>query len=641
MRYRMTLAAALVKWAEFDENDDADAQIAGLVEQAEGDLSALNDDKLAALRSALADVYAAARPNASTNEAVEQLTRLAAAINAIDSDVDRRTAEAAAREEALAALDAQVAPEGDETEPSGDEGEPEGDLSAQVEDSEPVETPEERTVASVNPVSLTGLGAFRNAPGANPENVPAAGGLSRLTAGAALLNVDPNAAGGYSSIERLGEGIHRLADSLRVSAPTQRKHYIGTIATRTGPGERIVDMRDYGGSHAESSQAALDEATSRALASRNDLARARQEGDARLTASGGMCAVAQPDYAVTLIGEEGTQFVQTLPTVTGSRAIEYYPWLEVDLHNATRREAPFANDTDPFDATGRVTEAQDAAGYVSQGGPTPDKDCLHIDCISPKTCTLEATFRCVTIGNFMANAFPELVEAFDRYTRIGFDQARDARAQAKILGDANAKIVEGDSVFGAAVDVLGRIRYLARTIRSTRGNSTLPIDVYLPDFAGDLLAQDIATSMFNTSGLSVTAVQALGILGAVENIHVMIYRTTWGTTSDGSPTVLPKQLAGPIGDWPTQIRIAMWPTGTVFHQQGWELSFGLRETLRGTNDFGTFYELAEATCTRGSDIYFLDQGICVNGARGAAAATGCGAQAIVDDGDGGGGGGNP
>ena len=68
----------------------------------------------------------------------------------------------------------------------------------------------------------------------------------------------------------------------------------------------------------------------------------------------------------------------------------------------------------------------------------------------------------------------------------------------------------------------------------------------------------------------------------------------------------------------------MWPTGTVFHQQGWELSFGLRETLKGTNDFGTFYELAEATCTRGSDIYFLDQTICVNGARGAGVAVTCG-----------------
>ena len=88
--------------------------------------------------------------------------------------------------------------------------------------------------------------------------------------------------------------------------------------------------------------------------------------------------------------------------------------------------------------------------------------------------------------------------------------------------------------------------------------------------------------------------------------------------------MLPKQLAGPIGDWPSQIRIAMWPTGTVFHQQGWELSFGLRETLKGTNDFGTFYELAEATCTRGSDIYFLDQTICVNGARGAGVAVTCG-----------------
>lgn len=660
MRFAPFLTASL-RAAQFDGQDGEDnlTDYTELVERAEGDLGEANltDEQLSQLQADLEAAYDDVRPNATSAADVEALTRMMNALEGVRAEGTRREDAATARQEELAALDAVRAStdddagdgdgsdgegdgdgdgseddenadgdadggEGDGSTGAGAEGEGEGDAEGAADRlaASSGGTPPPRPAARPSLRGMRGSGRRHTPPARGEGGGQGGAGIdpaSRMTASAAVGRLMPSLAGGdtFGDQETLGEAISTVFNSLaRVPEPNPNaRHYIGTIPMRQeGPRFAAADQFD-------SVDDAIDGAVARLVASRRE--------NARLVASGGECAVPEPDYSITLVGDEGTDFVQQLPTVTGKRPISFYPWVEVDMTSAANRRGQFSpangdddNDApDPFDATGHVTAEADAAGYVSSNpaGPTPDKDCLHMTCMDPKELGLGASYKCTTVGNFQAEAFPEFVAMFEKYARIGFDDARDRRAQSIILDDDNTKIVTGEADFGAAVELLAKIRRLAAGIRSVRRARNLPIDVFIPEFAADMVAQDIATTMFGgLESLRITAQQAIAILGVTENIFVNTYRASWGTTSGGSPTILPKQGAGALLDWPEEIRIGVWPTGGVFQKTGWQIAFGLKEVGMATNDASAFMELAENTGTRSSDLYILDVEMPVNGVRG-------------------------
>lgn len=647
------------------EGDDAAAaaELVRLVEQAEADLSSLtaefDDDgnlvggELFELRQGLVTAYDETRPNVQTREELAALQRVQAAIATVDARAEVVLQEAIDLAAELAALDAAVHGDGDD-EGEGDEGSGEGDGSGEGEGTEGGEGGEGASAESGQEPQPAGAGAQAAADTAPPASAPADGTqpvaassapvpapslrqlrrsrpggeapaaasgtqvaqMRRIVAKAGLQGVSSGNA--FPSIDALGAELSSLAAAVQVDQPTGRKHYVGTIPIHTGEGSRIVLASEH---------ANLDDEGLIDLAVRRNR-ELRTAQFATMQASGGPCAPAVQDYSITLVGDRGTPFVESLPSIVSNRPIAYYPWVEFDM-----ADTPLAT------GIGFVTQAQDTAGYggtnprtgqvtaIPEGG-VKFKDSVRIDCPQPRTCGMEMVYKNVVVGRFIAQAFPEYVRVFDEFTGIYFDVARDERAMGKILAAAKT-ITAGPATFGSTRDLLGRLRQLAAHIRSARHAPNLALEVRIPEWAKYRLANDIAFSFAQgVENLRITPDQALGLLGATEGIMVDTYNVSAGTTTNGSPTVLPLPTDGnPLPEFPNEVRVLAWADGAVFRREGGEVSFGLQEVGYESNDFSTFYEAEENTCTRGSDIYALDVELCDSGLIGGSVVKTCGLEA--------------
>jgi hypothetical protein len=644
-----------------DETDEFAANLVRMVEQAEGDLASLTPEELTELHTNLTDGYREARGAVETDEQVEALRAVAAAILAVKAEKDGREAAAAAdaeaaaqadadRAAALAALDADVEAtlaadeDGDEdgSEIGDDDGDDGSDADSEEEDGNEDESDDDtddgdaeaaarqqasarRTRSSSGAAPLGALRTLQRGQAPAGSQQPAEGALAaRIVAGAGVGG-DFRAGHVYKDAEELGVALSRLRTDLQVDAPTLRKHVVGRIPINTGG--HAVMAKDFAG---RPDVDMIEEATKAARKARLErAAELEKAGPTRKVASGGICAPAQPDYSIMVVGDRGTPFVDSLPTVVAERPLSYFPWLEVSMNDAAGSR-PGAR---PDKGIGVVTAAQDAAGYggTNFAGVTTSipvgghayKDCVKIDCPEPVDSVPEAIFKCVTIGNFQALTFREYVAAFEETTGIYFDIYRDERSIAKVV--AAAKKVHGSAnTFGTARDVLTKLRRLRAHIVGDRHAPGMTLDVRVPWFAADMIANDLAVSYANGSdNLRITPAQALAILAAEDGIMLGTYDVSAGTTLGGSPTVLPKQAAGDLNDWPAEIRMLVWAEGSVFRSSYGELAFGLRETGMQTNDYSTFEEVFEQTSIRGSDVYTLDLAVCENGAQGAAVAVTC------------------
>lgn len=630
---RPTFGRSPQRLGEFEEQAETD--LPALVERAEGDLDGLSPDELEQLRTELATAYREARAAVETDEQVEALRTVAAAISRIDGEVETRAAAAEEREAALAALDAQVGSgEAEGEEGSGEDGSSEGEDEQSPEGSEGEEgsgegsgeqAPEPATAgaaqASAPPVGRRpDLGILRRAPrqqapadeepGSSERPDPLAF-RTRIVAAAQLPDVGQGQA--FSDAEQLGGAIARMAQDLRVvGKPSDRKYYLGRTALGDRPG--VVRQSEF--AHMDD-RSMLDEATRRSLE--------HKLGEARRVASGGVCVPAMPDYGLTVVGDRGTPWVDTLPGIQGNRPTNYFPWINLSLTAAAGSRVGAR----PDGGIGTVTAAQDAAGYGPEGdvpeGGHAYKDCVRIDCPSMIGEEPEATFRCTTVGNFAAITFPEYVRTFDEIVGFYFDVYRDERHLAKLVAAAKNLSVAGPT-FGAARDLLDALRRLVAHVRSVRKAPNMAFTFAVPAFARYMIAQDLASSWASTNeGLRISAEQALGLLAVDEGIMFTEYNVSIGSTGSGEPTVLPELTDGSaLPDWPEEIRIIGYPEGGVFRHDYGELSFGLRETGMATNDFSGFYEIMEQTAYRTTDLFTLDVPLCVNGATGATIAKLCG-----------------
>lgn len=653
------------------EGDDF-SQLIRLVEQAEGDLGeltaefsdegALSGGELHDLLSGLQGGYREARAAVETDEQVEALRQVVAATQRVAAEASRRVTEAAQaaadaeqqateRQEALAALDADVeatlASDGESDDDGAGDGAGADDNDGESEDADDADGDEDdadaeaaRRQASARPgrrPSMAALRGLQRPAGASPAGAGAGAGgaegaggdpqrgalAGRIVASSSLPDFGTGHV--FADTEELGRTLARLAGDLQVDTPTLRKHVVGRVKMHDGG--HAVAAKDFAGSDAD----VIAEATLAARRARLERAQAMLTGDrpTRRVASGGICAPAQPDYSIMVVGDRGTPFVDSLPTVVAERPLSYFPWLEVSMNDAAGSR-PGAR---PDGGIGTVTAAQDAAGYggTNMAGVTtaiPDgghayKDCVRIDCPEPVESAPEATFKCVTIGQFQALTFREYVAAFEETTGIYFDVYRDERSISKVL--AAAKVVQATpETFGAARDVLTKLRRLRDFIRSDRHAAGMQLDVRVPEFALTMIANDLAVSYANgAENLRITQSEVLALLAAEEGIMVDTYSVSAGTTTGGSPTLLPQQAAGALNDWPEEVRLLVWAEGSVFRTSYGELSFGLRETGMETNDYSTFEETFEQTSIRGSDVFALDLRVCENGAQGAAVAVTC------------------
>lgn len=643
-------------------------QLITMVEQAEGDLSALSATQVGELRDSTYEAFQSVRPNVASDNAdgIAALTRVAEAIGTLDTYLaqpevvqalaDEQAAAAQAAADAQALLDGvqprQTSTGDDDGAGGGDGGGDDGsgggdDGAGGGDDGGSQSAAGGRQTASARP-PLDALGGGLGGTGGGDDGsadrfapVP-----QRILASAGAQADGSLRVGQELTLEALGEAmemqhvaLQTLAspdqldrDSIhinakgRVSGVGGAKHYLGVIPIAEKPGVVIAEagQASHGGTDL------IERATQAFIAHRD----AMDAENVRRIASGGDCVMDQPDFSIKVIGDTGTCFADSMPTVATMRPLAFYPWFKINQANGAT-----GTGSRPADGIGFVTAEQDAAGYgdpdIEEGEPgaIPEdgaayKSCIHIDCPDePLRCTNEAVYKCVTMGNFQAQSHPEYVEAFQKYMDVWFDIERDNHALAKFVAaatDAGQVINHSEVTFGAVSSLKDVLTRLVVAERSARHAPNLGWNVVAPDWFGDYLVTDILRTTFGGLERLRTSRQQAMALASTDGIRFSTYCTEAGPTvgAGTNSRMVWQPISNAVPSWPNKVRLLVYPDGAMFKKTGNQLRFGLRETLLKSNDFGMFMELFENVCFRDAP-FVLDLRLCQNGATGAPVALVC------------------
>jgi len=280
-----------------------------------------------------------------------------------------------------------------------------------------------------------------------------------------------------------------------------------------------------------------------------------------------------------------------------------------------------------------VTSAQHQAGYVSNGGPTPDKTCAQPCPGDPIECDPVAIGWCVEADTFTRTFWPQaqaqVEETFANYARV----AHDYRLLETLYDPTGSNPLihkmapVTDSPFGAAVDIP---RWISELLALAKACTGCDADVaYLPEF---LLARMVADHQArNGIRLGEARADVMAAMGAEDGMTILTYGhapATWlgaGTpavlgdgsplaptcVSDGSPlsNVMPKSAALILGrtDSLTVVRHA---------------DLTMRVDRPATNSSQMLAETISTACVTG-DHYVVEVPVCVKGATGAMAVVDC------------------
>lgn len=669
------------------------AQLENLTELSDEDLTAL-DEAIAAAYDELRPVAATEEERQALRDLVEARREVAAeSTSRATAAAEAEAAEAAAAAELdaeMAALDAEMAAaagtDDGETEPEAEPPAPEGPapelepVSAAAAPSRPA-----------RPVSRrAGLAALAEA---QPRQERAGAGFGRALT--VMTDVPGFVAGArVENAEAFGRALYERQQSLAsVPLPTQGKTFYPVFTAKLSipPAHTIRDVHNPGEVQAVF-EAAVAEHTARI---ESNLALMDLNSQEPLLGSGGPCAPAPLDFGIEVVGGAQTPFTNTFATVGFPRSrvrffqpICFNRWVAVrtltdavvedesdiltspsgaftsaDLYrylqgppsidaNAriiaiidsthVQMSADATDDAGPITVviagrsgnTGRrITEAEDTAGYVSQGGTTLDKAAEHIDCPpDPVECSLGMVVDARTIGNWVDRAFPEYVRAWQQYMDINYAVGWEETHLADYMNIAQTAgngglLTTGAPLYGAFRDTLRRVMAIAEYARSCRRLTTnTRFHVATPTWFTALLKMDLAMSFAGsdagTGGFAqfrVTDAQLVSWLSQY-GLNFSTYEDDAGYTANGVAQILGclPTSGGSVPELPTEARVLMWQEGSIVRGDGGELRLGVYRdsALNRVNDFQSFEERWSKLCFRGcgSSVFAADLQLTPNGA---------------------------
>ena len=280
-----------------------------------------------------------------------------------------------------------------------------------------------------------------------------------------------------------------------------------------------------------------------------------------------------------------------------------------------------------------VTSTQHQAGYVSNGGPTPDKTCAQPCPGKPIECDPVAIGWCVEADTFTSTFWPQaqsrVEETFANYARI----AHDYRLLETLFDPAGSNPLihklapVTDSPFGAAVDIP---RWTSELIALAKACTGCDADVaYLPEF---LLARMVADHQArNGIRLGEARADVMAAMGAEDGMTILTYGhapATWlgaGTPAvlgDGSPLAPTCVDNGkPLSDvMPKSAALILGRTDSLTMVRHADLT--MRVDRPATNSSQMLAETISTACVTG-DHYVVEVPVCVKGATGAMAVVDC------------------
>jgi len=315
-----------------------------------------------------------------------------------------------------------------------------------------------------------------------------------------------------------------------------------------------------------------------------------------LTASGGVCAPAQPVYDFFSISEEAGM-VQ-LPTVGAPRGRLTYP---VSTSYATIRAA---------DSAWEDAVAQQHSNTDDEAGTS--KTSYQVPCPSNTTCTIDAYPVILQFGNFQQRFYPEFV-ADSLVEGMRFNaHFVNATLIAAMVAASTAEL-GGDPGGGGLVNVSHLVGFAAAKYRdnfrmSPNATLTLVAPAWVHDaLAADLIARDSTFTFENAKGRVSSVFAGFGI-----NVQWVQDYQSIGDNDDAG--------------WPDAADFLLYAPGTFIRLDEGRLDLGIvrDSTLNSTNDFQIFTETFESVCEIGHDSWNLqDIAICPTGQTGSRVALNC------------------
>ena len=510
-------------------------------------ISALNE-----MKSDLASEYNSLRVTALTADTSSELTDLLEAVEAVKAELATREETTADTNEVTVELEiAEEVPQTDATD---------------AVNTEPTQE-QESVTADATIVTPEGVSA------------PDANQASAIEWNGAVLTASADIPGMVSGTKITDES--KLADAVMARRNTLRS------TASTGDGEKAIVASlayDLGEARTLGSDAMVNKLKIDAVTSAESL-----------VASGGVCAPVEPYYPINVLGDACRPVRDTAMTR-----------FSADRGRITHVPPPVL-----ADAAGAIqitTIADDAAGYVSNGGPTPNKPCIPVTCPAEVTCEVYGVSKCLTFGNFGAKTYPEQVTSWIKLASA--QHARQSEVELLDAIQAGSTAVTAAAVYGATSSILGQIDVAVAAYKSRhRLCGTPALRVIFPEWIKATIRVDLARAK-NQRDFTVTDAEVDSYFrarGVTVSYHVD------SSTTGGQ--IFGAQAAGPLLTWPPTVEWFLYAEGSWLFLDGATLDLGLvrDSTLNSTNDYQMFMETFEGTCFTGVESLAITSDICADG----------------------------
>jgi hypothetical protein len=312
-----------------------------------------------------------------------------------------------------------------------------------------------------------------------------------------------------------------------------------------------------------------------------------------LTASGGLCAPAEPFYSMVNFASQAEPVWDALPVFAARRGAVNIP------------ESTVIGDI--TSAISSISEANDALG-----GTFATKSCQDLDCPDYVETAVNIIAHCREYGNLNARSWPEKIAHENELTMAALAQTSEMFILERIKA-LSVNVTSGAETLGALIYLVDAI---VKSMWGIRGRLRMPREArfraLLPAVVLDILVLDAVQNQFDRYKTRADVDSFLRSLG-IDPVYYIDGQFAAG--SDQTPDA--SQGAGALDAFPDTIQWALYPEGAFLGIDMGVLELGIvrDSVLNATNDFQVFGERFRnvARIAPAQACYWESSDICANG----------------------------
>jgi len=325
-----------------------------------------------------------------------------------------------------------------------------------------------------------------------------------------------------------------------------------------------------------------------------------------LTAAGGWCAPSEIRYDLfNIVCEDG---IVDLPTVGVRRGGIRWPV-----------SPTYADIVTGSTGLWRWNETQDVAAATGTG-QSGTKTCVRIPCVTFSEARLLCDGLCITAGNLMSDAYPELIDNFTRTLMVGHAHYMNTNwINSLVTGSTAVTYNQSVSGHGVVVPVLEALDMQAVDYREKyRMCTDALLEVIMPRWIKYAMRADYAKRANIENDVLTDAMISAAF--AARNVRVQ-FVTDWQMNTSGFPG-----YTSAMTTWPTSMQFLIYAPGTWVRGTGMTLDLGVirDSTLNATNDYtAAWMEECYLIAMIGHESRVVTVPICANGVKASSIAFGC------------------